>query len=481
MTVRIFRDVEEALAREVRRISYHESRTVDTSVLQDVFDPFTGEIVQIPIEADFYDSSADTKAATHPHFFIRLMKTREDRTSGRGVTQYGKWCQTPVKNAPKAYEMIVGSSDGSIATAGNDLITTIFNIRKVQPGYLLRLLNGNNKGTYTIDSIVVDNLGNHTITVSNDILTNLPSSVISFDTTNTKILFNEGLDVSAILAGDIYTDNSANNFTVVSADSNEGSITIAGLTPPDTDAGALVNRASPVFTLADPSLVRYMVLDPSQPIKTNAPAGETDATSSVQGVSPQVPLDLFYRIRIDSKEQKEHIHVLNRIWEEFNPPRTALPVVVRSAASAEQAFTVAMLAGETTITVEDNSNFNVNDPVLVFDDLTPGRNSKGEYGEPFETIITQKIGTNQLILRDPIPQDLNLDTCPKIVSNVTYQLYMFHFVDHATKDVEGSQYWVHEFMFWVQIWIDRLESPDELSVVTDISPSYENIEGGILD
>jgi hypothetical protein len=53
---------------------------------------------------------------------------------------------------------------------------------------------------------------------------------------------------------------------------------------------------------------------------------------------------------------------------------------------------------------------------------------------------------------------------------------MFHFVDHVTKDVEGSQYWVHEFTFWVQIWIDRLEDIKKTGTVTDIATDIEDID-----
>jgi hypothetical protein len=55
---------------------------------------------------------------------------------------------------------------------------------------------------------------------------------------------------------------------------------------------------------------------------------------------------------------------------------------------------------------------------------------------------------------------------------------MFHFVDHVTKDVEGSQYWVHEFTFWVQIFVDRLEAPAEYSTITEINTPIENIDDG---
>ena len=136
MSRRIFLDVEEALSREVRRITFHDYRTQDKIVLQDTFDPFTGEVIQAPIEADFYDSSADANHIQYPHFFIRLMKTREDIYTGRVVPQYGKWIQTPIQTAPGAYEIVFTSSDALITAVGNTLTTTIFQIRKAQPGHL---------------------------------------------------------------------------------------------------------------------------------------------------------------------------------------------------------------------------------------------------------------------------------------------------------------------------------------------------------
>jgi len=57
---------------------------------------------------------------------------------------------------------------------------------------------------------------------------------------------------------------------------------------------------------------------------------------------------------------------------------------------------------------------------------------------------------------------------------------MFHHVDHVTKDVEGSQYWVHEFTFWVQFWIDRLETVKETTAITDIATDIEDIDTGII-
>ena len=95
MSVRIFKDIEEALSREVRRLTYHYSATVTDTVLQDAFDPFTGDIVQIPLEAQYYDSSADTQSIDYPNIFIKLLRTREDRFSGKNIPQYGQQIKFP--------------------------------------------------------------------------------------------------------------------------------------------------------------------------------------------------------------------------------------------------------------------------------------------------------------------------------------------------------------------------------------------------
>src|SRR5712672_2028089 len=106
MSRRIFRDIEEALSREVRRITFHNYRTLDEIVLQDTFDPFTGEVVSSPIQPNFYDSSADTNAIQYPHFFVKLLKSREDRFTGRVIPEYGRWISTPIATSPKAFQIV---------------------------------------------------------------------------------------------------------------------------------------------------------------------------------------------------------------------------------------------------------------------------------------------------------------------------------------------------------------------------------------
>ena len=476
---RIFEDLEEALSREIRRITFHNARTRDETVLQDTFDPFTGEVVQAPIEANYYDSSADPNHIQYPHFFVRLMKSREDRFTGRVVPQYGKWIVTPNKFSPNAYEIVV-QGQALIDPVGNDITTPLFQINKVQPGYLIRLLAGNNKGTYLITAVTVSNVGDHTITVSSTLVQNMPVSL--FEPIGRTVLFQSKVDLSTVKIGDVYTDASSTAFNITALDPNAGTITIDGSTTPDLALGGTVTRTGNVFTSTDLSLVRYLVMDPTKPVMTTGICGETDAQAGSSGISPGIPLDVYYLVRIDSKERQSHIEVLNRMWEEFNPPRTALPVIQRSSLSASQVLTVDVQSGGSdTLTMKSNNDFSIGDQVFLIDDLHPTKRLDGEgFERPFQSKVIAKIGSDQLQLADVVPDTYTVQNGAKIVSNSEFQLLMFHFVDHVTKDVEGSQYWVHEFTFWVQIIVDRLEQPRDVTAITDVSTIIEDIDGDVI-
>lgn len=476
MSRRIFLDIEEAISREVRRISFHESRTIDTVVMKETYDPFSGEVIQTPVEANYYDSSADAGNVLHPHFFVRLMKTREDRFSGRVVPQYGQWCNTSVANSPKAFEIVL-QGGGLVSTVGDDFTTTAFQIDKVEPGFLLRILAGSNKGTYTVDSITKSAVGDHTITVSKDLLSSLPA--FTFNTSTRLVNFLEGVDLATLVIGDVFEDSLAATFTITAIDLDNGTITIDGVTAPDLSANSKVTRTGDVFTSTDLSLVRYIVMDPSKPIL--ALDGSSKTSTSI-GTSPEIPLDAYYLVRIDSKTRENHIAVLNRVWEEFNPPRTALPVVKRSALSAEELLTADVTTGGSNlITVGDTSDYNVGDPVFIIDDLGPTKRSDGKgFQEPFESKVKTIISATELELEDVVPDTFIIENCAKVISNAEFRLFMFHFQDHVTKDVEGAQYWVHEFTFMVQFWVDRLEEPGDIGTITEIQTPIEDFDGNVI-
>lgn len=474
MSVRIFRDVEEAISREVRRITFHNTRTLDHTVLQDTFDPVTGENIVLPVQARFYDSSADARQIQYPHVFVKLLRTREDLESGRITPQYGQQCGRPVLTSPKGYEVVLYVTDGVISAPGNTITTGIFQIRKAQVGFLLRILDGNNVGTYKIATVVPSNTGSHTITVSPDLIEDLPAS--GFDTALRKVAFLVPLDLSTIKVGDTYVDDALASWPITAIDNDASTITIGGVGSPNLAAGGKITRSGNILVF-DPTLIKFSVMDPDKPVMISF--GQ-EAYGAMVPYDHEIPLELFYLIRIDSKERSTHIDIANRMWEEFNPPRSSLPTIVRTKLSAEQVLTEDVTTGgSNTIKVTSNSNYSVGEPVFIFDDLTPTKDAQGNgFQEVFDANIIGKIGTTQLILSKIVPDTFLVENTTRVVSNARYELFLFHFVDHVTKDVEGAQYWSHEFTFRIQVWVDRQGVPAISSgVVQDIGITGEDLDG----
>lgn len=476
---RILFDVEEAIAREVRRITSHDNRTVTDVVLNEIFDPFTGEVIRVPVEPSFYDSSVDASQIKYPHFFIRLMKVREDLYTDRvNGQQWGKQFSCPNEelgvpvSATKAYEQVLPMDMGNISALGNDFTFTNFRARRIQVGHLLRVLNGNNIGTYTVDSVTIGSPS--TITVSNDLLTDVPSFL--FESLSREIIFQESVDLTTLKVGDIITDSSSNAFNITAIDNDLVRITIDGSITPDTSVGSVISRSGNVFQTIDPDPVCFVVLDPAQPILNRY---GNQIISGSKNIDASIPIDMFYMVRIDSKERNTHIEILNRMLEEFNPMRSAIPVIIRSKNSAETALAADVITGgSSTITVEDNSNLNINDSIYIFNDLTPTKSSTGGFESPFQANVIAKTGTTSITLDKTVPDTFLIQDNTKIVSNADFQLLFFHFVDHNTKDVEGAQYWVHEFSFWVQAYVDRQgEATEYSSNINDVSTPIENIDG----
>lgn len=477
MTVRVIEDVEEAIAREVRRITFHDSRTVDKTVLKEVFDVFTGEVRQIPIEPSFYDSSADTGNIDYPHFFIRLLKSREDRFTNRVIPQYGKQILCPIPTSPKAFEIVLYLSDGDISTAGNSIGTNTFRIRKAETGFLLRILTGPNKGTYLIDSVTPGASGNHTITLSSDIVLDLPE--FHFNDTTRVITFFENKDLSTVKVGDIFEDSLGAAFNITAVDSSANTITIDGSTDPDTSNNSKITRSGDVLE-SDPEAVTFTVMDPNKPVVALT---NSDSSTQYEQINPAVPIDLFYLVRIDSKEKDDHTAVATRIWEEFlNPPRTALTVVTRTKLSAEQKIVSDVPSGgSNTLEVSDTSNFNVGDPVFIFDDFLPTKSNEGAFDPPLEAKVVDILANNQLVFDKTVPDTFTVDSNTKVVSNAIYNTYAFHFVDHRTKDNEGAQYWVHEFQVIVQVWVDRQGEPSiNEGTIQKIETPTEDDDGNLI-
>jgi hypothetical protein len=480
MSRRIFKDVEEALARQIRRITFHDNRTVDEVVLEEAFDPLTGEVITVNVEPDFYDSSADTGHRQYPHIFIRLMKVREDIFTNRAQLNYGNLFICPNEESPKptsgpkAFAQVIPMGEGDVLAAGNDFTFSNFRVAKVQPGHLLRLLNGNNIGTYVIDTVTRTETGPHTLTVTADVALDLPNA--SFNNVTRLLTFLDSVDFTNIKVGDVIEDVDTNTFNIIQVDANSLSVEIDGTTVPNLTQGAKITRSGNMFQTADSDPVCFLIMDPTQPVIGKASGREVAVGS--QNSNGFIPIDAFYMIRIDNKEKDAHTEVLNRMWEEFNPPRGGLPTIVRTEDSAEELLTADLPAGGSTSIQLNNADFNINDNVFLINDFTPTKSSDGGYEEVFTAKVVDKVGTDTIVLDKVVPDTFTLANCAKVVSNAEYQVLYLHFVDHRTRDVEGAQYWVHEFDFWIQFFMDRQGTPAEFSGnINGISTPIEDLDG----
>lgn len=481
MSVRVFKDIEEALAREIRRISFHDDKTVSDTVLEETFDPFTGEIIKTHVEPDFYDSSADTGHRQQPHIFIKLLRTREDRFSNREVSYYGNQIECsaeetglPITN-DRAYELVLPMAVITTVAPGSTATINTIKYKKILSGHLLRILDGNNKGTYKVSSISFDPGGNHIITLSNTLIDSLPA--IDFNTTTRVATFLDSAEIETVKVGDVFVDNSSNSFTILSIDGL--GIELDGVLTPDLTAGGKIDRVGDVLQTADVSNVCALILDPTKPVLNSSGVQKAAGSSNV---NPPIPLDAYYLIRIDSKEKDTHTEILNRVWEEFNPPRTALSTIIRTKDSVEKLLTADIPSGgSTSVVVDSNADFNINDEIFIINDFNPTKSDEGGFAEPFSGKIVGLSGTDTIILDNTVPDTYSVDTCSKIISNAVHELYMFHFVDHVTKDIEGAQYWVHEFTFWVQLWVDRQGNPIEFDgPINKVSTPIEDLSGNVI-
>ena len=116
--------------------------------------------------------------------------------------------------------------------------------------------------------------------------------------------------------------------------------------------------------------------------------------------------------------------------------------------------------------------------MFIFNNLTPSKSSTGGFEKPFEAKVISIIGTDTIQVDKVVPDTFLVADCTKIVTNAKFELLFFHFVDHSTKDVEGAQYWVHEFSFWVQALVDRQGEPIEFERnIGKVSLPIEDIDG----
>ena len=474
MSVRILKDVEEALLREFRNILYSDLRTQTFEVLQSSFDPFTGEkVVGSPLEGRFYDSSADARNIEYPHIYIKILRSSEDLTSGRLVSPYGKSVNVPIATAGRAFKVIFSGGD-LIRTAGDTITTSSIKIKFMKPNQLISILDGPNVGTYIIKQISLNGNGPHVIQLDPKLVTGCPVS--SFKLATKTLTFLSPVDLNTVAAGDIFTDSTANTFTIAAIDipNNALIINTTGASP-SVASGSFISRPGNILPVADPDTFRsFMVLDPTMPIVGRGMLNPTDAnTDQTKKSDWAIPLDLHFGIIIDTKAKDDHDAVWNRVWEEFNPPRRGLQLLVRNSQSAESLLASDLsVPSSNQLQIKDTSPFIVGQFIRIFNKLTLG----------FETqILGINSDTNTLMLADPVPNTFTIANGTSVISNADVVIWEWDFLSHRDNSTDGSQYWSHAYEYRVQVWVDKKQGEEIVGVIKSINVSVEDLNSNPLD
>lgn len=466
MSVRILKDVEEALLRQFRAILHSDQRTLTYEVLQSSFDPFTGEkVTGSPLEGRFFDSQADARNIEYPHIFIKIIRSNEDRTSGRIVPPYGKEVNTPVPSATRAFVVVTALYD-SVRTSGNTVTTSSLKIKNINNTQLLRILSGPNAGTYRIQSVALNGNGPHTITLDSKLLVNLPTA--NFKLATKTLTFLSPVDLNTVAAGDIFTDSASTPFIITAKDVENNALILQTTGPsPSVASGSFISRPGNVLPTTDVSMESALVLDPTRPIvglgMLNSTDGNTDQTKTTDWA---IPLDLYFGITIDTKNRDDHVAVFQRVWEEFNPPRRGLEILVRNPQSAESLLVKNLTADSSNqIDIADTSPYIVGQIVRIFNKLTIG----------FETQITGiNSDTNTLMLADPVPNTFTVENGATILSNADLVIWEWDSVSHRDNSNDGSAYWSWVYEYLVQVWVDKKDGESIVGTIKQIQVSIED-------
>lgn len=473
MSVTVLKDVEEALLREFRSILIADQRTQSYEAFPTSFDPFTGEkISSQPLEGHFFDSSSNAYNIEYPNVFIKLLRSDEDRHSGRIVPPYGKEINYPITTASRAYEVITSDSD-LLMTSGTAVTMSTLKSRLINSSHILSILSGPNAGNYYIQSIALNGNGPHSITLDPKIVKSLP--VANYRLATKTLTFLSPVDLNTVAAGDIFTDSTAQTFTIGSVDVVNNAIILTSSGNPSLASGSFIMRSGNILQHSDTSTARnFLILDPSRPIVGK---GLLDSslpnTSKNTAIDWAIPLDLTFSITIDTKAFDDHNAVWNRVWEEFNPPRNGLSIIVRTSQSAESSLAKNLtVESSDSLIVEDTSKFIVGETIRVFNKISVG----------FETqIVGINYDTNTLMLADSVPNSFTVQNGTSVLSNSVLVLWEWDFMSHRDNSNDGSHYWSHLYEYGVQVWVNKKQGEEIRGVIKQINASVEDFNSHVID
>lgn len=467
------KDIEEALKREVRRLTTHYPQTQTNTGTQTTYDVFTGEVQPLSLKAHFYDESSNPSNIQYPRVDVRFEEVAEDRESGRLISLWEaresdyKQLAWPNQDAPRSYLRLVSGNDG--ITSGDSFIISSANTKKVEVGNIVSILTGNNQGRYKILS--VDYI-NSIINLDPTLVSNIEN--LSFNPQTRKLYLLDPTDLSAVKSGDVFEDANSTRFTIINVRRNKRELYLGGSGEPSLVSGASILRDGDVLSNIDVSAVKYVIMDETKPLiaqPCNTPVTERWDTENYA-----TPFNYFWTIEIKNKERQAHISIADRFTETvINRTRRALDILLRSSDSAESSITEGPeLGNANVITVKDASKMTVNDSVYVVNQFRVSENNQ---------IIDIDYMTNQVMLRYPLPSDFDCHNDSVLVVEAKKKLWSMYLVNGngiMGQDALNS-FFRQEYRFRIEGWKEDEDSQDTISGITEIIADPETFDGGDLN
>jgi len=441
----VIKDIEEALKREIASLTTFHQATKTNTTIETSFDPFTGEAKQIPLKASFYDEGSQANAVTYPRIDIAFNEVREDRTSGRMISIWEDYFRNyrtliePNQDRPKVYQQVVNGREGT--NTGDGIQINSLKLNKIQTNYLVKILNGNNVGTYQIDSL--DSV-NSKIILKNVLVENIQE--LAYLEEERKLYLLNPTDIFVVRTGDFFEDALGNQFKIINVDTKHRELYLSGSGTPDLGVGSKIIRSGDVLRNVDSKDLFYIIMDPSEELLFEANP-KLHLTDEYLTSHPPTPFNYFYTIEIKNINRAAHVEVAERVTETImNRPRRAIYVLLRCPDSAETNLSKGSACYDgRTIEVESVDCFKINDSVFLTNKFNVSENNQ---------IVDIDKESNLIYLRNRVPFEFNEQNEAKIVSNAYLEDWQMFFQDGNTVISKDSlnNFYRQEYQIRIEGW-----------------------------
>jgi len=465
----VIKDLEEALKREVATLTTNYKTTKTNSVVQTTFNAFTGEVVSNPVVASFYDEISGANAVVYPRADVVFNRISEDRASGRMVSLWedyqNQWRSLiePNRDRPQVFQQVTSERNG--VNLGTGLQIGPIEFAKVQTTDLLKIMNGNNEGTYKIISLDIP-----TTTIILD--PNLVSDIqeISFNGDTRKLYLLNNRDLFNVRAGDVFTDALGGTFNIVDVNTKKRELLLGGASTPDLGLDSFISRTGDILRNPDSNPVWYVVMDSNKPIYSKQ-FPEVPITDKFLTSHHMTPFNYHWTIEIKNNERGSHIAIADRVTETIiNRPRRHIKVLLRCAESAESKVTCGPDIGiGQEVLIEDATYFCVNDSVNFINNFTISENNQ---------IIDIDYSTNKITLRNKVPLEYSENVGSVLVANAVRKSWGFFLQDGTGtmgQDAENSFY-RQEYSIRIEGWKSEKTLQQDEGTITQVSGTF-NIDG----